>query len=231
MTFFSFQDDAPAAGWTTVATAADETRELILPDGSVVSLNEQTRLSYNTDLNTAAERTIELEGEAFFDVKRRPEQPFKIRTQRAQVEVLGTSFNVRALAGTARTEVEVSTGQVAVRGLGEGEETVLLEATDAVVVEDDYQLFLHNNSPLNSGAWRTGELQFRSSNLGEALEIIERIYQVDLRWDPAAISNCTITGNWATENFSDILLILEELTGMKIRSVGEKAYQFSGTCR
>ncbi|MEL6969769.1 MAG: FecR family protein [Bacteroidota bacterium] len=219
-----------AVEWNTVATAENETRELILPDGSVITLNEQTRLSYNSDLNTADERIIELEGEAFFDVKRRTEQPFKIRTQRALVEVLGTSFNVRAPAGTERAEVEVSTGKVAVRGLAADEEVVLLEANDAVVIEDEYQLFLEDNSPLNSSAWRTGKLQFRSSKLADALNVIERNYQVDLRWDPNTIRNCTITGDWSSESFADVILILEALTGMDVQPLGEKAYQLSGSC-
>lgn len=229
--YFYLNSSSQAAAWTTVATAANETRALILPDGSSVQLNEETRLSYRTDLNTADQRSIELEGEAFFDVNRRPDQPFIINTARAEVKVLGTSFNVRAVAGTARTEVEVSTGKVAVRGLEAGEETVVLEATDAVVVEDDYQLYMENNSPLNGDAWLTGKLSFRGVDLSSALDIIERTYQVDLRWDPTAVRNCTITGNWATESFSDVLLLLEGLTGMNIKAMGGDVYQLSGSCQ
>lgn len=232
ISIYSYISEKPQAGtWTTVATAADEVREVILPDGSVVSLNEQTRLSYNTDINTADTRSIQLEGEAFFDVKRNPEQPFVIRTQRAEVKVLGTSFNVRALAGSQRTEVEVTSGKVAVRGLEAQEETVILEANDAVVVDADYQVYTEDNSPLNSNAWRTGELRFRASDLASALHVIERTYDVDLQWEDAAIEDCTITGNWTTESFADVLLLLEGLTGMKISNLGGNAYQLSGSCQ
>lgn len=223
--------DTVGSTWTNVSTAANEIREVILPDGSVVSLNENTQLSYNTDINTASTRSIQLEGEAFFDVKRRPKQPFIIRTQRAEVKVLGTSFNVRALAGSQRTEVEVTSGKVAVRGLESDEETVILEATDAMVVDTEYEVFQDDNSPLNSDAWRTGELHFRASDLASALRVIERTYEVDLRWEHAAIQDCTITGNWSTESFADVLLLLEALTGMKISNLGGDVYQLSGSCK
>lgn len=230
--YFALNNDSSPTGWTTIQTAANEIREVILPDGSTISLNENTSLAYNNDLNTADERRIELEGEAFFDVKRRPEQAFVIRTPRAEVKVLGTSFNVRALPGTQRTEVEVSTGKVAVTGLKTGEKTVLLEASDAVIVsEQGYDTFLDNNSPLNSSAWRTGELSFRGSDLATALNVIERTYGVDLRWDTNTINGCTITGNWATESFTDVLLILEGITGLNIQDLGGKVYQLSGSCQ
>lgn len=229
---YNYLEEGPqSGGWTTVTTAANEMRDVILPDGSVVSLNEETRLSYNTDINSADTRSIQLEGEAFFDVKRRPEQPFVITTQRAEVKVLGTSFNVRALAGSQRTEVEVSTGKVAVRGLENAEETVILEADDAVVIDTDYEVYTDDNSPLNSEAWRTGELRFRASDLATALQVIERTYGVDLQWEDAALRDCTITGNWNTESFSDVLLLLEGLTGMKISNLGGNAYQLTGSCQ
>ena len=74
-------------------------------------------------------------------------------------------------------------------------------------------------------------LRFQETQLADALEVIERTYDVDLRWDARAITNCTITGNWSSEKFTDILLLLDELTGMKAELIGEKAYQLSGTCK
>ncbi|MDU1903339.1 MAG: FecR family protein [Dysgonomonas sp.] len=66
-----------------------------LNDGSIVYLNGATRLSY-PEYFDKAKREVYLQGDAFFDIQRNPEKPFIIETQLVQVEVLGTSFNLRS---------------------------------------------------------------------------------------------------------------------------------------
>jgi ferric-dicitrate binding protein FerR (iron transport regulator) len=81
-----------------------------LPDGSRVTLNKQSTIVYAASFKK--ERSIKLEGEAFFDVARDPAKPFVIAVNGVTVKVLGTSFNVKSTAG--KTEVIVETGAVEV---------------------------------------------------------------------------------------------------------------------
>ena len=66
--------------------------EIILPDGTKVQLNGATTIRY--DVNDTEQRLVHLSGEAFFDVAKSPDCPFRVMVNDFQIEVLGTSFNV-----------------------------------------------------------------------------------------------------------------------------------------
>lgn len=106
----------------SVHTAAGEQATVSLPDGSTVEMNGGSRLQYPRGFAVLPgisqdARTVRFEGEAFFSV-RPGERPFRVRTENAQVDVLGTKFNLRARrhAGTPRTEIVLTEGRVRLQG-------------------------------------------------------------------------------------------------------------------
>jgi len=106
----------------SVRTAAGEQATVSLPDGSTVELNGGSRLRYPRGFAvlpgiTQDTRTVRFEGEAFFSV-RPGERPFRVRTENARVEVLGTKFSLRARqhAGAPRTEIVLTEGRVQLQG-------------------------------------------------------------------------------------------------------------------
>ena len=103
-----------------------------LPDGSTVELNSGTTLRYARNFSTwplvpAERRVVQLDGEAFFDV-RGGTRPFVVETFNAQVQVLGTQFNVRARAekGSGMTHVTLAEGRVQVRATKRPDDSVVL---------------------------------------------------------------------------------------------------------
>lgn len=96
----------------TTWTASNEPLNITLPDNSIVVLNRNATLALQKNFNKE-NRTITLEGEAFFDITPNKSKPFKINANDVEVTVLGTSFNVKTTA--AQTEVLVETGLVQVR--------------------------------------------------------------------------------------------------------------------
>jgi transmembrane sensor len=107
-----------------------------LPDGSVVELNAGSSIAYARGFRSlpfipAGERTVRLEGEAYFDVTVEG-RPFVVETQSARVEVLGTRFNVRARAG--ETEVVLESGSVRVANARQIGEAVVLAPGQATRV-------------------------------------------------------------------------------------------------
>lgn len=229
-----YQNADPAGfAWLEVQTNEGEIREVLLPDGSTVALNENTFLSYRSDLNDADVRDIRLEGEAFFDVNRREEQPFIIRTANTEVQVLGTSFKVSELPGESRTAVEVSTGKVAVRHLKENSETIYLTATQAVLVEESgYTTYTVDDQVFEGNIWRktNARLNFKNTALETVLLEVEEAYKVDFIWDTNAVRNCPITINWAEEEFANVLDYLKNL-GVDINAIDDKTYRLSGSCQ
>ena len=111
LAYFRFQESA-APSLLEKATAANEKTMLQLADGSQVWLNANSRLKYPKVFEGKVREVI-LEGEAFFDIAKDPEHPFIIRAQETITKVLGTSFNVRAVAGEKEVSVVVTEGKVA----------------------------------------------------------------------------------------------------------------------
>ena len=106
--------------WLTVQTNPGMTTQLTLPDGSHVSLNSESSISY-PEVFTDQTRNVKLSGEAYFEVTKNPEQRFIVSTPyQAAIEVLGTSFNVEAFAQDSTIATTLVEG--AVRFKYEGKE-------------------------------------------------------------------------------------------------------------
>lgn len=105
-----------------VRTSVGEQTTVTLPDGSTVALNGGSTLRYTRDFAVfpgleADTRSVQLEGEAFFSV-RKGDRPFSVRTPNAQVDVLGTTFSVRTgrQGDAPMTEVVLEEGRLRLRG-------------------------------------------------------------------------------------------------------------------
>jgi transmembrane sensor len=109
--FASPADNNPSATIIKSVTT-DNIRVDTLTDGSVITLNKNSALSYPAAF-TGNTRNVQLTGEAFFRVKHDPEKPFVIRVNDVAITVLGTSFNVNSRDG--KTEVIVESGVVSVQ--------------------------------------------------------------------------------------------------------------------
>ena len=108
-TYFVFNPASGDVEFITIETQADEIKEVELPDGTKVWVNENSTFTYpNQFVNYS--RKVELKGLAFFDVTKDKKKPFSIHTKELDVKVLGTSFSVRAFDDESNVEVFVKTG-------------------------------------------------------------------------------------------------------------------------
>lgn len=204
-----------------VATAAGQTEELLLPDGSQIILNENSQVTYAPGF---AARDVELVGEAFFEVTPDPQRPFSIRTAETVVTVLGTSFNVRAYPEETRTEVAVATGKVAVAPtvaqaaapvqLSPGEVAVFDRETAEIRTTTD-------NAPA-AQAWRTHELPFDEAPLRTVVSALERYLDRPIRVTNTALLECTVRHTFKNPDFAAIKLALEfQMSGVQVTEAGD----------
>lgn len=98
-----------------VVSTDKQKRKMVLPDGSTVWLHYNSTLMFDSVLFNTKDRTVQLVGEAFFDVAKNKQKPFIIKTEAMAVNVVGTSFNVSARSNETQ-EVKVATGIVKVTG-------------------------------------------------------------------------------------------------------------------
>lgn len=95
----------------TLYVLAGQRAELILPDSTKVWLNANSKLVYPSSFKEGI-RQVELDGEAYFDVRHNGDNPFVVRTKSMNVTVLGTEFNVSAYSGIEEFNIALLRGSV-----------------------------------------------------------------------------------------------------------------------
>lgn len=180
--------DAPATSptiqWVTKATLpGQKITKHTLPDGTVISLNSDSRVSY-PERFVDDQRVVNLEGEAFFDVKRDEQKPFIINAQGSVTKVLGTSFNINAYPGENNVEIAVMSGKVAVfpwpsNENQEDQEMLLLNPNEKAVLKPETHQVAKSAADLETiASWKTNLLIFKNDPFEVMTKKLERWYGV-----------------------------------------------------
>ena len=182
--YIGFKNQATNVFNQTISAENQVLNEFVLPDGTKVSLNNNSQLNYPKSF-TGEMREVTLVGEGFFDVKPNPEKPFIINAGNAQVKVLGTSFNVSAYPETETVEVVVKSGKVQVsNNLGEAEneisEVFLNPGDKSILFNESNILEKTENLDPNYLAWKTHDLIFNEVPLNEVIQCLEKVYHVEI---------------------------------------------------
>ena len=183
-----------------------------LPDGSRVFLNKGSEITYQKSFNQ--HRTIELSGEAFFEVMADPVNPFTVHSGDVIVSVLGTSFNVKQLENTPEVEVYVKTGKV----------KMALEESDQYVTLEPEEFGLAENSKLSSSvlevpnyiSWKTKDFKFVDTKLTDVLLELEESYHVGIQSGEVDLSEMRITTAYSEQSIDAILETIGTAFGMTV---------------
>lgn len=156
----------------TVTTPMAETKVYILPDGSEVTLNADSRISYSR-FNFSGKRTVTLEGEAFFNVTKG--NTFTVESEKGAVTVLGTSFNVHTRP--SGFEVSCFTGKV---NVSSGNHVIML--TKGLFTKlDNNKLIAAEPFDDKKTTWRQGDFYFERKPLNSVIDELERQFNVDIQ--------------------------------------------------
>lgn len=162
--------------------AKGQRSKVVLPDGSTVYLGAASKLIFPEQFKSNS-RTVKLEGEAFFEVSRNPNQPFIVHTGTVQTRVLGTSFKIEAFRNQALI-VAVATGKVRVDQY-EGTESQQLAILNPgqTVSYDQGKVNNSRISPEEINSWKDARLSFHQQPLKEISGILERWYNVSISFE------------------------------------------------
>ncbi len=158
--------------------------EVTLPDGSTVILNRETVLSYRAGFGKS-DRKVALTGEAFFEIEPDQDNPFIINAGKAEVKVVGTSFNVITSNPDSAVEVFVKSGQVMLSD-NSGTKTLLLDPGYVGKIDSKISDKSINNDP-NYMAWNTGLLIYDGQTLDIVFRDLKRVYNLDIVADDPSI--------------------------------------------
>ncbi len=208
---------------------ADNVLSVSLPDGSKVTLNKHSELSYGSTFGET-NRTVSLKGEAFFEVEKDPLKPFVIHINNAEVEVLGTSFNVQGYTVRKEIEVTVQTGLVKF-SIPEANKEVRLEAGQkGIYSKATNDLKSGANQDINFLAWNTLKLVFVENDLQSVIETLNKTYQTNIKLPATISASCVVTVTFDHQSLESVMNVLKNTLNLEYRIKGNQIEIISAGC-
>jgi len=236
----------PVPGTHEIFTANGSRTHLTLPDGTLVWLNAGSRLTYGKNYDSMR-REVTLTGEAFFEVAKNNQKPFLIHTDRVDIQVLGTSFNVKSYPSDKTTETTLIHGSIEVSIKARPSEKIILKPNQKLVVGNDpglvqvanqrREVAANKGEPLVSirqptyeqatGAiietsWVDNKLTFREESFGDVARQMERWYGITIRFTDPALEEMGFTGSFKEETIQQALDALRLTASFSYRIDGNQ---------
>lgn len=205
-------------------TSPGMTAKVVLPDSSVVFLNSDSKLQYPSSFRGGDLRQVALQGEAFFDVKKNPEQQFVVSTSRAaQVKVFGTRFNVEAYEEDPDVTVTLVKGSVGFNYPLKGvrKEVKLTPGEKLVYDSKTGKTDLMKTSGEVETAWVDGKIILNDTPAKEVLHILEKRYNVKFSVRPGIQLDGSFTGTFTNQRLERILEYFKLSVGLQWRYVNQ----------
>ncbi|GLU55873.1 FecR family protein [Dyadobacter frigoris] len=205
----------------TYRTAFGESRRLLLPDGSLVTLNANSNLRVSDRWGVAKEREVWMEGEAFFSVSKLKKSgipvKFVVHTPDLNVEVKGTEFNVNTRK--SQTQVVLSEGSVNLYLCGIGEKNeIRMKPGDLVdFSQNNKKLFVrHLKDATPVFSWKNNRWTLNNTSLEEISNLIRETYGVTVTIEEDSLRRQKFCGVVPTDNMDDLLSSLESILPITI---------------
>lgn len=203
------QDAAIAIQYNTLMNPrGSKVIDITLADGSRVWLNAGTSITYPVAF-AGPDRTVAVNGEAYFEVAPDKTKPFLVNTGNAYVKVLGTHFNVMNYSGEPAVQTTLLEGSVQVIT---GGREMLLKPGQQSNLEKDGNLTLANNVDVELvTAWKNGLQSFRQADLKTLMRQVERWYDIKVVYETEVPAYLSFTGEGIPRNVSlrELLKVLE----------------------
>jgi len=169
--------------------------QLLLPDGSKVWINSESKLRYPTNFSKES-RFLELSGEAYFQVTHDENHPFIVRTNEYDVKVHGTEFNLMAYDDFGRTETILLKGSVEIIDAHNSESIILKPNEKLTYSKTDGKYKVTSNTEPNVGAWKDNQFVFIDVPFKELCSRLSRWYDVDVVLADTDLEKIRYRGNF-----------------------------------
>lgn len=229
---------APAPAWVNYATHAGERREVLLPDGSRVTLNGNTELKLAASWQAGQAREVWLAGEAFFQVRHTAparlqavaaapaNAKFTVHAGPLDVAVLGTQFDVLSRPG--KTKVILKSGEVQLRHqrAGRTEELTMKpgELVEYRPTAPQVPLAKRRVNAMLYAAWTTGHLDFNDTPVSEIISLLEDTYGLEITVSNPALRQQKLTGSVPNHDVNVLLDALSKSLNVTMRRQGDQVW-------
>jgi len=205
-------------------TNAGQKKEILLPDGTKVFLAPQSELRYPEHFATR-KRVVELQGEAYFEVSKNPNQPFLVHTATLDVQVLGTHFNVNSYKSNTTTMVSLMEGKVKViMAEDDQDEYVLAPGQELLLNKINHQVYQHEFDQESTIGWMTNTLLIKNEKLGQVAGRINKLYGVKIIFADQATADIRLYAKFKNESLLTVLETIKATGNIDYRIETNKVY-------
>lgn len=195
----------------TIETGVGQQAKVTLPDGSSVNLNACSQLSYNPS-QWKKQRTVQLSGEAIFDVTANQEKPFVVSTQSYDIRVLGTNFNVSAYTEEDKAITTLKQGVVEIYLPLEKKCIAKLYKGESLIFDRLSNEYTIKKLPVTGAyAWSNQEIAFEGNTLDEKRGELARHFGYTFRIAPE-VKELSFKATLREESLNEFLQILTHIT-------------------
>ncbi|MVZ62593.1 FecR family protein [Sphingobacterium humi] len=210
--------------WLSLKVPVGESKKIVLSDGTAVWMQGGSSLQYPKRFGAVASRTVQFEGDGFFEVTKNPQCPFFIKMEKLQTKVLGTSFHIQAYKELHNKSISLIEGKIAVHAEQEMQEKeniadVILVPNEAVEYDDRQGTLIKKQLSNNLSAeyYKTGNLEFAETPLSDALFRISQIYGVEIQVNNPKSKQHKITAIfYRTDPIRKVLASISQSTQSKV---------------
>tara|TARA_R110000823_G_scaffold315691_1_gene450156 strand:+ start:147228 stop:148373 length:1146 start_codon:yes stop_codon:yes gene_type:complete len=179
---------------------------VILSDSTLVHLNAGSTLQYPVSFTSKEKRSVTLTGEAYFDVKKDTTAPFIVQTNKVDVTVLGTEFNVNAYPEDLQTNIALVEGAVKLDSKTASFSTKQLKPNQVATlttINNNLSISTTNLTPYLS--WRDGRLILQEDPFNVIIKKLERKYNVSINNSYSELDNKTFTATLSNESIEEVM--------------------------
>lgn len=224
---------------TVVLTKPADKRELLLPDGTRVTMNAGSRLSYDPGFSGKT-REVFLEGEAFFDVAEMKDRPFIVHAGAVNIKVLGTAFNVKCYKDDRKIEATLIRGKIELSGNDKrNNRTVVMHANQKMEVAAprlaDTTISTAEMRIVNidqrvraeeriETSWLYDRLEFRGEDFVSLAASLERRYGINVHFVDQNVKELKFNGSFGKESVEQAFSALKKVALFNYKIKGNEVY-------
>lgn len=196
----------PALVYKEIKTLKGQKLSVSLSDGTIVWLNSGSVLRFPESFKGHS-RELEFSGEAYFSVAKDASKPFIIRTEKTKIQVLGTKFNLRAMATETQTTVVVEEGKIRFSGAAHQQQLILTANKRGVFETKDVMPSMQTDEVYAGKymAWKNGELVMDNLTMEQAAETLERWFNVKISINRQELRGERYTGSFKNPSLKAVL--------------------------
>lgn len=201
---------------------------LILSDGTKVILNAATNFRYSESFKEG-NRTVYLDGEAYFEVAKDEEHPFVVKLKQQDITVLGTVFNVEAYSDDPFCTVTLLSGSVSLDTYNENGETIsrmFLKPNQQAVTDNQFgSVSIQQIDPTLADSWTRGKYKFKDEALPVIIRRLEKYYDVQFHIECNLLKQMKFTGTFSLDqDIQEILHVLDHENLYAIKRIGKEIF-------